>query len=124
MVPEGRDNPAEGVKKFKERSRKRWAKPEELPALAKAIDVEPNIYTRALIWLYLLSAARKTEVLSAQRYHVGWRRGQIRLPNTKSGEEQSLTLSAPALAILQALPAMEKNPYLFPGAKKGPREFA
>ena len=41
------------------------------------------------------------------------------MPHTKSGEEQSASLSAPALAIMQATPAIEGNPYLLPGGKKG-----
>ncbi len=112
-------NPTDDIKKFKERKRKRWVKPEELPPLAKAIDAEPNIYVRAAIWLYLLTGLRKSELLEARRDDVDWERGQLRLPETKAGEEQGASLSAPALAILQALPRQEKNPYILPGAKKG-----
>ena len=112
-------NPTDDIKKFKERKRKRWVKPEELPPLAKAIDAEPNIYVRAAIWLYLLTGLRKSELLEARRDDVDWERGQLRLPETKAGEEQVASLSAPALAILQALPRQEKNPYILPGAKKG-----
>lgn len=112
-------NPAEGIERFKERKRKRWLKPEELPALAKAIDAEPNIYIRAVLWLYMLTGARKAELLGAKWEDVDWARGQLRLPETKAGEEQAVSLSAPALAILQALPRQEGNPYIIPGGKKG-----
>ena len=112
------DNPAEGIERYKEHKRKRWLTPEELPELAKAIDKEGNIYIRAALWLYMLTGARKSEILQAQWDDVDWARGQLRLPETKAGEEQAIPLSAPAVAILQALPRQEKNPYILPGAKK------
>ncbi len=76
------DNPAEGIRRFKEKKRKRWVTPEELPRLAKAIDAEPNIYVRAVLWLYLLTGARKTELLNARWDDVDWDRGTLRLPDT------------------------------------------
>ncbi len=113
------DNPAEGVTKFAEHKRKRWVRPEELPALAQAIDADPNIHVRAAVWLYLLTGLRKAELLRARRDDVDWNRGTLRLPQTKSGEEQSATLSGPALAILQSIPQQEGNPYFICGAKPG-----
>ena len=120
-IKEGTPNPAVVSKevRFKERKRKRWVKPEELPALAQAIDREPNIYVRSGIWLLLLTGLRKAELLAVRHEDIDWTRGVLRLPNTKSGDEQSASLSGPALAIMQATPAMEGNPYLLPGAKKG-----
>lgn len=112
-------NPAKGIEKFKERKRKRWLKPEELPALVKAIDKEANVYVRSALWLYMLSGVRKTELLEARWSDIDWTRGMLRLPDTKSDEEQYVALSAPALAILQAIPRMSKNPYILPGRKKG-----
>ena len=87
--------------------------------MAKAIDQEPNIYVRAAIWLLLMTGLRKMELLAVRRDEIGWSRGVLRLPHTKAGEEQSASLSGPALAIMQATPAIEGNPYLLPGAKKG-----
>ena len=121
-IAEGTPNPAVVSKevRFKERKRKRWVTPEELPALAHAIDQEPNIYVRSGIWLLLLTGLRKAELLAVRRHEdIDWTRGVLRLPETKSGEEQSASLSGPALAIMQATPAMDGNPYLLPGAKKG-----
>lgn len=118
---DGWKNPAVVPKesKFKEHARKVWVRPEQLPNLAAAIDVEPNIYVRAVMWLYLLTGARRSELLTARREHVDWETKRLRLPDTKAGEEQFIPLSGPALAILQGIPEEEGNPYLFPGAKKG-----
>ena len=112
-------NPTDGIKKFKERQRKRWVKPEELPRLAQAIDQEPNIFTRAGLWLLLLTGIRKTELLEARWEDVDWTRGTLRLPETKSGDEQFATLSGPALAVLQSIPRLDNNPHILPGAKPG-----
>ncbi len=112
-------NPAADVEKFKEHKRKRWVRPDEVPALAAAIDEESNVYVRSALWLYLLTGLRKTELLQTKRRDVDWGRGQIRLPLTKAGEEQYATLSAPALAIMQAIPELQGNTFLLPGARKG-----
>ncbi len=118
MVPEDTLNPVTGIEKFHERKRKRWARPEEVRALAWAIDQEPNIYVRAALWLYLLTGLRKSELLTARRADIDWARAQLRLPDTKAGEEQFAVLSGPAIAILRAVPALARNPYILPGAKK------
>lgn len=59
-------NPAKGIKENREEKRDRWLTQDELPELAKAIDQEPNTYIRAALWLYLLTGARKTELLNAR----------------------------------------------------------
>jgi len=119
FLEEGAPNPAVGIQRFKEHKRKRWVRPGELPALAKEIDNEPNTYVRAALWLYLLTGLRKNELLQARWEDIDWDRAQLRLPETKSGEEQAIALSAPAIAILQATPKLPENPYILPGARKG-----
>jgi integrase len=119
FAEEGHPNPTAKIAKFKEQKRKRWLKPEELPALAKAVDAEPSIYVRSAIWLYLLTGIRRMELLQAKWEDVDWDRGTLRLPETKSGDEQTATLNAPSLAILQATPKMEGNPHILPGAIEG-----
>ena len=39
-------NPTKGIKRFKEKKRKRWVTPEEVPPLVQAIDEEANVYVR------------------------------------------------------------------------------
>ncbi len=119
FIDEAAPNPAQGIVKFKEQKRKRWLKPEELPALARAIDAEPSLYVRAALWLYLLTGVRKTELVTAKWVHVDWERGLLVLPDTKSGEEQYAVLNAPALAILQSVPKTEGNPHIFVGSRTG-----
>ncbi len=113
------DNPADNIKKFAESERKRFARADEMPRIARAIDAESNVYVRAALWLYLLTGARKQELLPRNRSEIERSPDRIRLPDTKSGEEQYIPLSAPAMAIVQAIPEVKGNPYLLPGARQG-----
>jgi integrase len=118
-LPETATNPARGVELFHEETRDRWVRPEELPRLVEQITAEPNVYVRSALILYLLTGARKTELLSARWDAVDFSRGELRLPRTKAGRVHYIPLSAPALAILKTLPREEGNPHVFPGHIRG-----
>lgn len=113
-----KQNPAEGIARNKEVKRKRFLRPEEWAALVGAIDAEANLMGRAVIWLLLLTGMRKSELVSAKWVWIDWNAAMIRLPDTKSGEEQIVPLSGAAMAILQAVPKTEGNPHIFAGEKK------
>jgi integrase len=100
-------NPATDIDRFEEVGRDRWLRPSEWPRLAKAIDKQGNIYVRAFLWLLLLTGARKTELLHAKWPRVDWDNGILRLPDTKSGKPQNLTLTGPAQAVLQSIPRQD-----------------
>ena len=119
FVPEGHPNPARDIDKFREVKRDRWVTPEELPRLAQAINEEPNDAARCALWLYLLTGARKSELLRAKWADVDWTRAELRLPETKAGRVHYIPLSAPALALLREVPRVEGNPFILVG--RGPR---
>ena len=119
FVPDNHLNPARDIEHFKEQKRDRWVTPEELPKLAEAIDEESNRYARCALWLYLLTGARKSELLTAKWVDVDWTREELRLPKTKAGRVHYIPLSGPALALLQDIPRIKNNPYIFPGLKPG-----
>ena len=119
FVDETAPNPAQGITRYRERKRARWVKPQEIPALARAIDAQPNLYVRAALWLYLLTGVRKTELLCAKWDDVDFDQQVLTLPETKSGETQFAALSAPAVAILRSIPRLPDNPHLLPGLKPG-----
>ena len=119
FVPEGHPNPARDIDRFKEHKRDRWVSPAELPRLAQAINEEPNQSARFALWLYLLTGARKTELLTARWDHVDWDRAELKLPDTKAGRVHYIPLSGPALALLREIPKVEGNPYILVG--RGPR---
>ncbi len=119
FVPEGYPNPAQGITRFREKKRKRFLHPDELPALVAAIDAESDVYVRAAIWLYLLTGLRKSELLNARWEDLARNEGVLRLPETKSGDEQSATLNRVAMAILESVPQQEKNPFIICGKMPG-----
>lgn len=119
ILPKEHINPCLEIEKFREKKRKRFAKPHEIKSIAKAIDAYPQIYIRAVLWLYLLTGTRKTELLSAKWADVDFDERTLTLPDTKAGEEQSVSLSPTAIALIQGIPRVKKNPYIFVGNKKG-----
>jgi integrase len=119
FVPKDHSNPARDIDRFKEHKRDRWITPEELPRLAQAINEEPNEVARHALWLYLLTGARKSELLQARWEHVDWSRAELKLPDTKAGRVHYIPLSSPALTLLREIPREDGNPYILPG--RGPR---
>ncbi|MEZ5536144.1 MAG: tyrosine-type recombinase/integrase [Thiolinea sp.] len=127
VVPEGRKNPAKGkkhgsrgsgIEDFPERERDRYVNKEELPVLIAAID-EEDIYARSAIWLYLLTAFRKSELLTAKWDQIDMEQGQFILPDPKNNQPLYHPLSEEAKAILSGIPRMAGNPYIFCGRTQG-----
>lgn len=118
-LPAGAQNPAKGIDRFQEHSRDRWVRHDELPGLAQAINQEANESARAGLWLYLLTGARKSELLNARWDAVDWRRAELRLADTKAGRVHYIPLAPAALALLERLPRAEGNPYILPGRNPG-----
>ena len=84
------------VTQKKGQKRDRWVTPDELPRLDQAIDEEPNQTARFALWLYLLTGARKSELLRAEWDHIDWTRAEPRLPDTKAGRVHYIPLTGPA----------------------------
>jgi integrase len=118
-VPEDHVNPARDIDRFRETKRDRYVTPAELPHLAAAINAEPNESARNALWLYLLTGARKSELLKARWDDVDTERAELRLADTKAGRTHYIPLSGPALALLREIPHQHGNPYILPGAKLG-----
>lgn len=119
VLPADASNPAEGIKKFNEKSRDRYLRSDEVARLAKAIGQEESPFDRAAFWLYLFTGARKMEVLSLTWDAVNLEHGELHLEDTKAGRDHTLPLPEPAVDILRELPRFEENPHVFPGRSKG-----
>jgi integrase len=122
LLPDGLQDPTKKYSerlgfKYKERSRDRWLRLEETERLMLAVQAEDDPYVRAAIALFLLTGLRKRELLSARWSDVDLERGEIRLPDTKSGEPQTRTLTSDAVTILEGMPRMAESPFLFPSPK-------
>jgi len=114
LLADGLQDPTKRVKRYRERSRDRWLRKEEVARLMEAVRAHDDEYIRAAIPLLLLTGLRKNELLKAKWTDVDMERGEIRLRNTKSGDAQVRLLPGPALGILRALPRMKGSPFVFP----------
>ena len=109
------ENPARGIKKFKEKSRERFLKRDEMPRFFEALAQEENDKARDFILLCLLTGARKTNVLEMRWNEVNFDLGEWEIPQTKNGEAHTIPLSAQALEILQQRKALANSVFVFPG---------
>lgn len=115
FVDEMSPNPAKNIRLFKEEKRDRWLKPTEVPLLIEAIEQEPNRIAAQVIWLYLLTGARKSELLQAQWQDIDWERKELKIPDTKAGRVHYIPLIEPAYELLKNMEHATDNPYIFPG---------
>ena len=119
LIPKEHANPARQIPRYREFARERFLTQDELARLGAALRTAPvDRYAVAAILVLLLTGARLNEILHARRDWLDAERGLLNLPDSKVGR-RSLFLSAQALAVLQSLPRMHGNPYLFPGAVAG-----
>jgi integrase len=98
------ENPALGVKPFREEKRERWLAAEELPAFFRAVAEEPNTDIRDYVTLSLLTGARKPNVLSMQWEEVDLGRAVWAIPGVKfkTGKPLVIPLAVQAVEILEA----------------------
>jgi len=92
----------------------------EVPAVMAELAANNSVSALALRFL-ILSACRTSEVLGAQWAEVDLEAAVWTVPadRMKAKREHRVPLSEPPLAVLQALPRIEGNPYVFPGARHG-----
>jgi len=96
---EGR-NPAQGLKKFKEKSRDRFLHPDELPRFFESLEREENDTIRDYIYVSLLTGVRKANVLAMRWEDIHLPRREWRVPETKNGEPLRVHLVDKVLEIL------------------------
>ena len=112
----GTMNPARGVPRFKEEQRERFLYADELPRFFKAVQQEPDTEARDAILLMLFTGARRSNVLSMRRQDVNLERAVWRIPLTKSGKAQNVSLAPIALQVLAPRLAMHTDSeFVFPG---------
>jgi len=72
----------------------------------------------AAIRVLLFTGARHNEIVKAKWEYLDFDRGILRLPDSKTGQKV-IILNSPALKILQSLPRVKDNPYIFAGEVEG-----
>ena len=113
-------NPAVGIKKFKERSRDRFLQADELPRFFAALASIPGRVQRDFLTMCLLTGARRSNVLSMRWEDVSFDRAEWRIPESqsKNAAPQLVTLSDEALHILTKRHECAKSEFVFPGPGK------
>jgi integrase len=114
LIPESSPNPARRIRKFREIKRERYVYEDEMPRLAEALNTYPNPYISTLLWLYLLTGLRKTELLSLRWSSVDLRAKRIYLKTTKTKDGVDEPLSDLSVKLLRSIPKKLGNPYVFP----------
>lgn len=134
------NNPAQRVERNKEPRREKFLTTEELVRLGDVLHEAETVglpfkpsaskhakpdgrrtldpFAVAAIRLLLLTGARKEEILSLRWEYVDFERSLLLLPDSKTGRK-TIYLSAPALAVLSAIPRIDGNPFVIVGEIAG-----
>jgi integrase len=108
-------NPTVGIKKYKEKSRERFLRSDELPRFFEALAADDNTTVKDYILLSLLTGARKSNVLAMRWEQINFTLGEWHIPETKNGEQHRIPLSPVALEILENRRQHKEGDYVFCG---------
>jgi len=112
-------NPAQGVKKFKEKSRDRFLHPDELPRFFESLDLESNDTIRDYIYVSLFTGVRQSNVLTMRWEDIYFERKEWLVPETKNGEPLRVHLVETVINILKSrLQRYGRNKWVFEGPGK------
>lgn len=112
-------NPCMGIRKYPEKSRDRFLQADELPRFFEALNEEPNETLRDYIFLSLLTGARRSNVLAMRWKELDLEQeGTWKIPVTKTGDSQTVTLAMEAIEILKIRKSNRSSFFVFPGNGK------
>lgn len=111
----GSENPARGIKPFKEQKRERYLSPDELQRVNAAPLEEPDWRWRNYFPLALMLGTRKSELLAMRWPDIDLAARTWRIPETKAGNSHLPPLPEPVMARLEELPSRGKFEWVFPG---------
>ena len=123
LRPPGK-NPCRFVRRYKVQAQhERFLTPEELGRLGRALDAAPaerlaSRHGAAAIRLLVLTGCRRNEILGLRWEDVDVDAGELRLRDTKTGA-RVVPLTPSAAEVLEGLPRVSGNPWVFPGKKRG-----
>jgi integrase len=112
------ENPARGVKAYRETSRDRFLMPDELPRFFQALDSEPNLIMQTFFIVALFTGARRGNVCSMRWDQIDLANSQWRIPDTKRGEPQVVPLLPAALDALLAIRNKAVDGWVFPARNR------
>lgn len=112
-------NPTKGISLAPTSHRDRYLTREEAQALIASCAEDENQTAAQAILLLLLTGARRNEVTHAKWEYIDWQRGTLFVPLSKSGKPRTIALTPRGVALLQRLPRLDGNPYIFPSPVTG-----
>lgn len=112
-------NPTGGLKTLPDVCRDRFLSDAEAQRLLDAIDADENTVAAKSIKLLLLTGGRRNEITHARWDYVDWDKRTLLVPISKSGRPRLITLNFAAIALLQSIPKIEGNPFIFPSPVTG-----
>lgn len=116
------DNPCRNIERYKETKRERYLSEAELArlgaVLAAAEENGENPWVIGIVRMLILTGARLSEMLSLRWSYFDVHRRVLRLPDSKTGAK-TIYLSPEAIAVLDALPRVDGNAFVFPGHING-----
>jgi integrase len=118
-VPGGIENPAAGLSAGPDVQRNRFLTEEEAECLVRAIQTDENQTAARSIMLLLLTGGRRNEITFAKWDYVDWKNKTLLVPKSKSGRARVIALNQSAIALLNATPRIDGNPYIFPSDVTG-----
>jgi len=109
-------NPVQGVKVAgRTVSRDRFLQADELPRFFASLAEEPSDTMRDFILLALLTGARRANLCAMNWREIDVEAGTWRIPTTKNGEPQNVTLCPEAVTIIKARREAAAGAFVFPG---------
>ena len=114
------NNPASGVKKFKEQSRERFLHADELPKFFESLAIEPDKLYRDYFLLAILTGARRANLLAMRWDQINFDRAVWTIPHeeTKTKENYHIPLVSEALQILTQRKLNRVSEWVFPSTGK------
>jgi integrase len=112
-------SPMVDIEKLPEQSREEWVKVGDLKKLAKEIRSDPNVNLRKYYFLLMLTACRKNELQKMKWEQIDIENQVWTIPQTKNGTRHEVHLVQTAINLLNEIPHLKDNPYVFVGQREG-----
>jgi integrase len=113
-------NPASGIKRFKETSRDRFLQEEEMARFLRGLARLPNVTQRDFFLTCLLTGARRSNALAMRWEHIDLTNHVWNVPasESKGGKAQQIHLCDPMVQLLTKKSQDRSSPFVFPGIGK------
>ena len=111
-VVEGK-NPAQGIKRYREKSRERFLLPSEMAPFFESLEQESQLI-QDFIRILMYTGARRREVQSMEWKHINFEMRYWGLPDAKNGEARNIPLIVEAAELLLRRKSSAGSKWVFP----------